>query len=222
MPPLKSICHLFFLFAGIAMPNAFAETPAFAQETDQEDAFSKSESRGTIATKFLGGMATGFATHEGGHILFDVVFDASPGIDRVSFIGIPFFAISHKNGLPARQEFTISSAGLQVQNLTSEWLLTTHPNLRQQHAPFKKGWLAWNVVASTAYSVAAFARIGPYERDTRGMATSLGVSEPWIGGMVLAPAVLDSWRYFHPESRWARWTSRIVKTGALVLIFATN
>ena len=222
MPKLKSICSLFFLLAGIALPNTFAETPVFVQEADQEDAFPKNEGRKTTAAKFLGGMATGFAVHESGHLLFDVVFDASPEINRVSFIGIPFFAISHKNGLPARQEFTISSAGLQVQNLTSEWLLTTHPNLRQQQAPFKKGWFAWNIVASTAYGVAAFARIGPYERDTRGMAASLGVSEPWIGGMVLAPAALDTWRYFHPESRWARWTSRIVKTGAIALIFAAK
>ncbi len=33
-----------------------------------------------------------------------------------------------------------------------------------------------------------------------------------------APAVLDAWRYFHPGSRWAAWTSRGVKIGMAVMI----
>ena len=202
---------------------ALFAVPVFAQEADQQtDAIPQSESLKVFSLKFLGGMATGFAAHEGSHLIFDVGFGASPGISRVSFAGIPFFAITHQSGLPTRQEFTISSAGLLTQNLTSEWLLTSRPDLRRQNAPFRKGWLAWNIVASTAYGFAAFTRIGPYERDTRGMADSLGAPEPWIGGLVLAPAALDTWRYFHPEARWARWTSRIVKAGAIVLIFAVN
>ena len=92
----------------------------------------------------------------------------------------------------------ISSAGFWVQHATSEWLLTRHPHLRREHAPFRKGLLAWNVLASAAYSGAAFARAGPPERDTRGMAMSLGVPEPWIGALILAPAVLDAVRYAHP------------------------
>ena len=212
----------FFLLVYVVMPAAFATMPVFSQEADSADSIPQKESRKAFAAKFFGGMAAGFAAHESGHVLFDVIFDASPGIDRVSFAGIPFFAITHKSGLPVRQEFTISSAGFQVQNLTSEWLLTSRPGLHQEDASFRKGWLAWNVVASTAYGVAAFARIGPYERDTRGMATSLDVPEPWIGGIVLAPAVLDTWRYFHPESRWARWASRVSKAGMFVLIFAAN
>ena len=43
-----------------------------------------------------------------------------------------------------------------------------------EHAPFAKGVLAFNVAASAAYAGAAFARTGPYERDTRGMASQLG------------------------------------------------
>ena len=112
--------------------------------------------------------------------LFDLAFDASPGLARVSFGPIPFFAISHRPVGP-KEEFTISSAGFWVQHGTSEWLLTTRPNLRSERAPFAKGVLAWNVLASVAYSGAAFARAGPPERDTRGMANSLGVAEPWIG-----------------------------------------
>jgi len=218
----KSISSMLFPPAYVVMLAVISAMPVLAQEADQTDAIPQNESFKVFALKFLGGMATGFAAHEGSHLIFDVGFGASPGIDRVSFAGIPFFAITHQSGLPARQEFTISSAGLLTQNLTSEWLLTSRPDLRWQNASFRKGWLAWNIVASTAYGFAAFTSIGPYERDTRGMADSLGVPEPWIGGLVLAPAALDTWRYLHPEARWARWTSRIVKAGAIVLIFVVN
>jgi hypothetical protein len=171
---------------------------------------------------FVGGAAVGFLAHEGGHLLFDVVFDADPGVKRVSFAGIPFFAITHDEAVTPRQEYVISSAGFWVQHATSEWILSSRPNLRQSRAPFLKGWLAWNVLASAAYSTAAFGRFGPAERDTRGMAQSLGIAEPWVGGMILAPAVLDAWRYARPDSRVARWTSRAVKVGLVVAVVGAN
>ena len=133
---------------------------------------------------FLGGAVAGLAAHEAGHLVFDVLFDADPGLKRVSFGPIPFFAITHEPVGP-KQEFAIASAGFWVQHGTSEWLLTRRPQLRDEHAPFAKGLLAWNVLASVAYSGAAFARAGPAERDTRGMAVSLGVAEPWMGALIL-------------------------------------
>lgn len=160
----------------------------------------------------------GLAAHEGGHLLFDVVFDADPGITRVEFHGIPFFAITHRGDLPPREEFTISSAGFWVQHATNEWLLTTRPHLRREHAPFAKGVFAFNIGASAMYSVAAFARIGPPERDTYGMAVSARLDERWIGAVVLAPAIFDTWRYFDPDSRWPVWLSRAAKVGAVLLV----
>lgn len=160
----------------------------------------------------------GLAAHESGHLLFDAIFDAEPGIKRVEFHGIPFFAITHRNDLPPREEFTISSAGFWVQNATNEWLLTTRPRLRRQHAPFAKGLFAFNVGASAMYSVAAFARVGPPERDTRGMAVSSRIDERWIGAVVLAPAVFDTWRYLDPDSRVAVWLSRAAKVGSVLLV----
>ena len=56
----------------------------------------------------------------------------------------------------------ISSAGFWVQHGTNEWLLTRRPNLRRERAPFAKGVLAFNVLASMAYAGAALARTGPY------------------------------------------------------------
>jgi hypothetical protein len=44
------------------------------------------------------------------------------------------------------------------------------------------------------------------------------VDERLIGALILAPALLDAWRYFHPDARWAAWTSRGVKVGMVVMI----
>ena len=164
------------------------------------------------------GATAGLAAHEGGHVFFDIVFDADPGLKRVEYHGIPFFAITHRSDLSPRREFTVSSAGFWVQHATSEWILTTRPRLRDERARFAQGMLAFNIGASAAYSFAAIARSGPPERDTRGMATASRIDEGWIGAVVLAPAVLDAWRYFHPEAKWAVWTSRAVKAGAVLLV----
>jgi hypothetical protein len=166
---------------------------------------------------FLAGAAVAFGAHEGGHLLFDAVFRADPGIGKVDFHGIPFFAITHHPVSP-RRELTISSAGFWIQHAGSEWVLTRRPRIKDERAPFEKGILAFNVLASAAYAGAAFARTGPEERDTRGIAASAGVAEPWVGGMILAPAVLDGWRYFHPDAKWAVWTSRAVKVGMVLLV----
>ena len=156
--------------------------------------------------------------HEGGHFAFDVIFDADPRFKRIDYHGIPFFALTHRSDMSPRREFTISSAGFWVQHATSEWILTRRPRLRDERARFAQGLLAFNVGASAAYSVAAFSRSGPAERDTRGMAASARLDEPWIGAIVLGPAVLDAWRYLHPDAKWARWTSRAVKVGSVLLV----
>ena len=85
-------------------------------------------------------------------------------------------------------------------------------------------WLvAFNVVTSIGYAVAAFAQAGPGERDTRGMAASARIDEPWIGAMVLAPALLDGARYYRPETTWLKWVSRTAKVGgALLIVRAAN
>jgi hypothetical protein len=150
--------------------------------------------------------------------MFDAAFDARPRVSGVTFGPFPFFAITHRGDLSPRREFTISSAGFWMQEATSEWLLTKRPGLRDEHAPLAKGLLAFNVLNSTGYAIVAFARAGPFERDTRGMAQSIGVAEPVIGAVVLAPAVFDTIRYFRPEARWAKWASRAAKVGSVLLV----
>jgi hypothetical protein len=166
---------------------------------------------------FLAGGAIGFGLHEAGHVVADLAFGEVPGIKSVSFGPLPFFAITHDPVTPGR-EFVISSAGFWSQHLTSDIILTRHPHLRRERAPVLKGVLAFNVLASVAYSVAAFARIGPAERDTRGMAVSARMAEPAIGAIILAPAALDGLRYYFPEQPWLAWTSRAVKVAGVLLV----
>jgi hypothetical protein len=194
---------------------------ALAQEpVRQPDVSSTTSEHRTTSTlgSFLAGAAAGLAAHESGHLLFDGVFKAHPGIKKVSFHGLPFFAITHDPGLSARREFVIDSAGFWVQEATNEVILARRPNLRGERAPFVKGVFAFNVIASAAYAGAAFARTGPGERDTRGMADALRWKEPFVGVLILIPAVLDLVRFYHPDQRWAAWGSRAAKIGGVVLI----
>jgi hypothetical protein len=190
-----------------------------AQDVVQQTATTSEKSTTLKVVTFLGGGLAGLAAHESGHLLFDAIFDAHASVKSVNFHGLPFFAITHDAGLTPRKEFVIDSAGFWVQEATNEWILTTRPNLRHESAPFTKGVVTFNVLASVAYAGAAFARTGPVERDTRGMADALGWKEPYVGLLILAPAVLDAVRYFHPEARWAAWGSRGAKAFGVVLVF---
>jgi hypothetical protein len=197
------------LFAGAGCLNAQTVEPNSAQQSD---------STGKRIASFLVGGAIGLGAHEMGHVVADLALGQTPELKKVDFHGIPFFAITHPSGLTPWKEFTISSAGFWVQNVENEVLLHRRPHLRDERAPLVKGLFAFNVLTSVAYAGAAFAETGPPERDTRGMAESARVDEPLIGAFLLAPAVLDGWRYFHPGSKRAMWTSRAIKVGMVLLI----
>ena len=175
----------------------------------------------SAASKFgrvlLGG-AAGLAIHESGHLVANWAFDEKVVVRKVDFKGIPFFALSHAPDLSPRREYIVSSAGFWAQYLYSEQILTHHPNLRNQQSPLRKGLLTFHVATSLMYAGAAFGRTGPTERDTRGMASSRRISERWIGALVMAPAVLDVYRYFNPEARWAAWAARGTKMGSVLLV----
>jgi len=201
----------------------FAAAPAAARPEQEGTAASSSAEQGERSGRrstgrFLAGAALAFGAHEAAHLAFDVLFDAEPRLVPVNFHGIPFFAITHRGDLPPRQRFTIASSGFWIQHAGSEWILTRQPRLREQRSPLRKGVLAFNVIASAAYAGAAFARTGPLERDTRGMAEAARLDERAVGVMILAPAALDAIRYFQPEARWAVWVSRGVKVGLVLLV----
>jgi hypothetical protein len=191
-----------------AMLVLFLASPVLAQEESGASRFGK---------VILGG-AAGLGLHEGGHLIANWAFEEKVTVKKVDYKGIPFFALSHAPNLSPRREYVVSSAGFWAQYLYSEQILTHHPQLKNEQSPFRKGMLAFHVVTSLVYSGAAFGKTGPLERDTRGMASSRRIDERWIGAIVLAPALLDMYRYFNPDARWATWTSRGVKMGSVALV----
>ena len=160
----------------------------------------------------------GLGLHEAGHLVANWAFEEKVVLKKVSYKGIPFFALAHAPDLSPRREYVVSSAGFWAQYLYSEQILTHHPNLKDEKSPFRKGVLTFHVVTSLVYAGAALGRTGPIERDTRGMASSRRIDERWIGVMVLAPALLDVYRYFNADARWATWASRGVKMGSVALV----
>lgn len=195
-----------------------ADASRVSAQDDRPAQPSDSPSTGKQVVLFLTGAATGLGAHEAGHVIADLAFGEKPGLKKVNFHGIPFFAITHRSGRSDNEEFVISSAGFWMQHAGNEWLLSKRPQLKSEQAPFTKGFFAFNVLASVAYAGTAFAKTGPDERDTRGMAASSHMDERWIGALVLAPALLDAWRYYHPGSKWAAWSSRGVKIGMVVMV----
>ena len=191
----------------LALCCLFAEAAA-AQERSAASRFGR---------VLLGG-AAGLASHEAGHLIANWAFDEKVVVKKVDFKGIPFFALSHAPDLSPRREYVVSAAGFWAQYLYSEQILTHHPNLKDEESPLRKGMLTFHVATSLVYAGAALAKSGPYERDTRGMASSRRISERWIGAMVLAPAVLDAYRYFNPGTQWASWASRGAKIGSVLLV----
>ncbi len=192
-----------------------ARTPAAAQSGPPVAPTPQSP----VATgaRLLAGAALGLVIHESGHVALDLAFHANPGIRKISTAGIPFFAITH-DAVSAGREFAISSMGFWMQDLSSEVILIRRPNLRHERAPFPKGVLLFNTLTTVMYAGAALARTGPSERDTRGMALSARLAEPWMAPVILGPAMLDAARYLKPESRALRWSSRAAKVAGLLLI----
>ena len=168
---------------------------------------------------FLAGAASGFVIHEGSHLILDLAFDTEPRLKGVSFGPIPFFAVTHRSDTPSQEEAFISGAGFVSQHVISEIVLTRRAP-GEPISSFEKGLLSFHVATSVAYAGAAFARYGPHERDTRGIADAKRTDERVVGVLVLAPAVFDMWRYLRPNSRAAKWGSRLSKIAFLgVLVF---
>jgi hypothetical protein len=180
-------------------------------------ASAQEQSAGQKFGKVLLGGAAGLGLHETGHLIANWAFEEPIDVRKVSFRGIPFFALAHAPDLSPRREYVVSSAGFWTQYLYSEQILTHHPHLKDEQSPFRKGLLTFHVVTSMVYAGAAFGKTGPTERDTRGMASSRRIDERWIGMMVLAPAIFDVYRYFDPDARWAVWASRGAKMGSVAL-----
>ena len=207
---------------------AAAVTPAAAQNTadppNDPKAQVTSEGRHPVrdGVSFIAGFSSGLFLHEAAHLLTGALAGARPRVDRLS-IPLPFIVV-HYDAVSRRREFAIASSGFWAQHLVNEALLTAEPELRRSSAPFRKGLFAFGVGTSVFYAIGAVSGRGP-ERDTRSIADSLGakgVPEPVAGLVIVAPAVLDLYRYYRPGSTWARWTSRALKALSVGLVFAAG
>jgi len=173
-------------------------------------------------SKFFAGAFAAFLGHEAGHLITNWSIGTDPYLMGVHYGPIPFFTIQPGKPLTNRQHYVTASAGFNAENIIDEWLLTTHPRLSQEDKPFLKGVASFNFWCNVGYAATAFAQSGPDERDTKGMADSLGCSEAWVGAMILVPTALDTYRYKHPDSKWAPTASRITKLAMIFLAAAAR
>ena len=181
------------------------------------------------------GAVSAFVLHESGHVLANLMLGNVPKFSGTLVWGfLPFVVIRPRitcdgdhctkhNGETFRSgrngTYFIATAGFHVQHVTDEVLLTLHPDLMARDAPFQKGMLAFNVFLSTIYAVGAFTGLEDPHGDLAGAARRSGIHEAWLATVVLAPAVLDTYRYFVPTSRWAPWASRAAKATLFGLTF---
>lgn len=194
-------------------PPEVQDAPAGAQGTPAQKPLPCRNTRWAgDAGEFFKGAALGFLGHETGHLIANLAVGSHPYLKRVDFAFIPFFTIQPDHLLTPREHYLTASAGFGAQFLVNEWLLDKHPNLAHEDEPLLKGLAAFNFWLGVGYALDGFTGYGPEERDTKGMADALGCSEATIGALVLAPTLLDAYRYHHPDCRWARDVSRGLKT----------
>ncbi len=173
-------------------------------------------------TKFFTGALGAFVGHESGHLIANWALGTDPYLMGIHNGPIPFFTIQPGKPLTNRQHYITASAGFNAENLIDEWLLTAHPRLSQEDKPLLKGIASFNFWCNVGYAASAFAQTGPDERDTKGMADSLGWNEAWVGALILVPTALDTYRYKHPDSKWAPTASRISKLAMIFLAAAAQ
>ncbi|MGC9319559.1 MAG: hypothetical protein ACP5KN_16125 [Armatimonadota bacterium] len=174
------------------------------------------------AERFFTGAFIGLMAHEAGHLLANALVGSRPHGVEVEFAGIPFFTIEPGHKLSDRQHYFTAQAGFMAQHAVNEWLLERHPDLRREDDPTLKGLAAFNFWLSVGYAGSAITQYGPHERDTNGMADSLGWDEPAVGLLILTPTLLDRYRYDHPDEEWARDASRAVKLLIVGLALAAD
>ena len=167
---------------------------------------SRRRSRARRGRDFSGGLgAAGFGLHEAGHIVTSAAFGAHPRVRGVEPQPVPFFAIVH-DPVTRRQEFVISSSGFWMQRasvgvdpLGASQRRQGARALPEGHARLQRGHVGrlWRRGVRPC---------GPAERDTRGMAISLGkdgVPEPVVGAHD-RPGCARRLSYLRPDATWAK------------------
>jgi hypothetical protein len=174
------------------------------------------------ASRFFRGALAAFTCHELGHCIANYSIGTDPFLKSVNYGPIPFFTIEPGEQLNNRRHYITASAGFNAQHIANEWILTKHPNLSAENEPYLKGIASFNFWLTVGYAASALTKTGPSERDTKGMADSLGWDERWVGAMLLVPTALDTYRYKHPDAKWAITASRLSKLAIIALAFEAD
>jgi hypothetical protein len=177
------------------------------------------------------GAASGFVSHEAGHLLANYLLGNKPAwVGLRGFGVVPFFAISPElscNDLgctkadaswfvPGRRGmYLISTAGFTVQHITSEIALSQDAWLRYHHAPFEKGFLAFNILLSIGYALSTLAGVEDSHGDAGGAAAVAHLPKPIFATLLILPAVFDTVRFLLPDATWAVGASRGSKAAML-------
>lgn len=230
--------HLFVLCLGIAFASVFTSTvradatsAPSASETPEHHSFGRTLAVGTA------GVLSGFLAHEAGHVAANLALGNRPRFEGFLYGGfLPFFAITPciqcdaegctdingQNFGPGRRgKYFIVTAGYHVQHISDEIILSHTPDLRHQYAPFRKGMLLFNIFLSTLYAAGAWTGLQDPHGDLEGAAQLSGLDQTLLSFALVAPAAIDTYRYFVPGSaRWSAWASRLSKGAFAGLNFA--
>lgn len=185
---------------------------------------------------YLGGGLVGFLAHESGHVAMNFAYDNVPQFQHITTFGfIPFVAINPRlscsNGVCKKHDgtllaggesgkYNIVTAGFDVQHVTTELLLTLEPDLYWRHEPFRKGLFTFDILLSVGYALSNVTGTESSFGDSRNAATAAGMPHAVFAAILIAPAALDTYRFFRPRSKWAPWVSRGTKLGMIGVSFA--
>lgn len=188
------------------------------------------------ALAFLGGATIAFVAHETGHLVTNLAYGNTPKLEGITTFGvIPFVAVAPRircsdtgctkhdgsrfsGGHPGK--YNIVTAGYDVQHLTTEVLLTLEPDLRWRRAPLRKGLFAFDILLSVGYALSSMTGTESNFGDAGTAADTARLSRTTFAAVLLAPAVLDVYRYLQPRSKWAPWASRAAKGSMIGISFA--
>jgi hypothetical protein len=187
------------------------------------------------AAMVTAGFVTAFFAHETGHVVTNLLLGNSPHFETTTVLGfVPFPVISPRlrcddagctrydgAAFPSgrRGKFVIVTMGFDVQHALDELVLDLTPDLRYRDAPWRKGLLAFGILTSCLYSAAAMLGVEDSHGDLSGAASMARVNERLLALGLLAPAILDAYRYMVPSTRWAPWVSRAAKAGLVGMAF---
>ena len=152
-------------------------------------------------------------------MIANLAFGEKPGLGKVDFHGIPVLR-DHASQRAAVARGIHDLVGRLLGAACHERMAADAPPARSEPSRRRSRRACLRSTCSRRLPTRARRSRKPVPRSAThaGMAASSRIDERWIGALVLAPALLDGWRYYHPDTKWATWASRGVKIGMVVMV----